>query len=168
MTALSPGRWLSGSRARWRVSSLGMNGRIPPFSRPRSAAPISGSQRFAAGCQTGLPPVGRRQHPNFGHLNPNKWLVVCPVPCFTYAMNAGSHFADRGQAFLPENVVPWSRWHRLKAMLHVAARTAIATCAPLGYEDEAGFHFGFEPAPMPASPAPASSTVSAPSAVRPA
>jgi hypothetical protein len=145
-----------------------MNGRIPPFSRPRPAARIAGRRPFAAGWETGLLPAGGRLHPNFSHLNPNKWLVVCPCSCFDYAMNAGSHCADRGQAFLPENIVSWSRWDRLKARLHEAARTAIATCAPLGYEDEAGFHFGFEPAPAPAFTDPAGSTASAPSAVRPA
>jgi len=63
--------------------------------------------------------------------------------CSTCRMYASSHCAKKGQSFLPGNVTA-SKWDRLKAMLHTASKSASVTCAPLGYEDETGFHFGME------------------------
>jgi len=66
-------------------------------------------------------------------------------------MIAGSHCAKRGRAFLPGNAASCSVWDRLMARLRTATRAAVATYAPLGYEDETGFHFGMEPPCPPAS-----------------
>jgi hypothetical protein len=62
-------------------------------------------------------------------------------------MTVGNPCAKEGQAFLPEDAAAWFRWRRLKARLRQAIQTAIEAHAPLGYEDEAGFHFGVETHP---------------------
>ncbi len=49
----------------------------------------------------------------------------------------GSHTTKKGQGFLLGNGVARRRWNRLAARL----RAAIEAEAPLGYEDETGFHF---------------------------
>jgi hypothetical protein len=51
-------------------------------------------------------------------------------------MTFGSHSTKREQSFLLGNVVARPRWSRLAARL----RAAIEAKAPLGYEDETGFH----------------------------
>lgn len=74
-------------------------------------------------------------------------------------MIAGSHCAKKGQAFLPENVASCSVWARLMARLRTSTQAAIATHAPLGYEDETGFHLGVEPPRPPTAPDPRDSAM---------
>jgi hypothetical protein len=56
------------------------------------------------------------------------------------SMTIGSHSTRREQGFLLGDVVARPRWNRLVARL----QAVIEAEAPLGYEDETGFHFGEE------------------------
>jgi hypothetical protein len=55
-------------------------------------------------------------------------------------MNAERHAAERKQSHLLRHIAVCFRWDGLLARLDAA----VATLAPLGYQDETGFHFGME------------------------
>jgi hypothetical protein len=61
-------------------------------------------------------------------------------------MQAGNHGtkAKKNDArnFLPGKVAAWFGWDELRQRMY----HAISFLAPVGYEDESGFHFGVEPA----------------------
>jgi hypothetical protein len=63
-------------------------------------------------------------------------------------MIIGIHIAKKGQPFLPGNAAAWSRWCELMARLRRAIEAAVQTHAPLGYQNETGFHFGVEALPF--------------------
>jgi hypothetical protein len=63
-------------------------------------------------------------------------------------MIIGIHIAKKGQLFLPGNAAAWSRCCELMAGLRRAIQAAVQTHAPLGYENETGFHFGVEALPF--------------------
>ena len=56
---------------------------------------------------------------------------------FFKSMTIGSHSAKKEQGFLLRSVAGRFRWNRLAARL----QAVIEAEAPLGYEDETGFHF---------------------------
>ena len=53
----------------------------------------------------------------------------------------GGHCAKKEQTFLPGNTGAWLRGGGLLARLHTVVQAAMEAQAPLGYEDETGFHF---------------------------
>jgi len=63
-------------------------------------------------------------------------------------MIIGSHYGKEGQAFLPGNAAAWLRGCGLMARLHRAIQAGIEILAPMGYQDETGFHFGVEAFPF--------------------
>lgn len=63
-------------------------------------------------------------------------------------MIADTHFEKEAQHFLPRNVIARFRPGGIKAWLHAKA----AQHAPVGYEDETGFHYGVKTRVDPANP----------------
>jgi len=56
-------------------------------------------------------------------------------------MIIGSHCAKNEQVFLPGNAGAWLPEDGLIARLGAGIQAAIEAHAPVGYEDETGFHF---------------------------
>jgi hypothetical protein len=87
------------------------------------------------------------QSPNFGIVNAKKRLVILLLAWFDGRMNIAIHHAKKEHLLLSENPAA-SFWQGgFMARLNRAIQAAIETSAPLGYEDETGFHFGVEEFP---------------------
>ena len=87
---------------------------------------------------------GSGQSPNFGIVNAKKWLVILLLAWLDRSMIIAIHHAKKGQPLLSGNPAGWFWLGELAARLHRAIQAAIEAYAPLGYEDETGFHFGVE------------------------